>query len=35
MGYGPWGRRMIGPNVVTKQQEIHIEILSQEIAFLP
>ena len=35
VGYHPWGCRMVGPDIVTKQQEIHIEILSQEIAFLP
>ena len=35
MGYSPQGRRMVGPDVVTRQQEIRTEILSQEVALVP
>ena len=35
VGYRPWDCRMVGPDIVTKQQEMHIGILSQEVAFLP
>ena len=35
MGCSPQGRRMVGPDVVTRQRETHAETLSQEMALVP